>query len=192
LYNAGGPPDHNERAFKLEGLTAYDHYGTSYAASTLHASWGQSGSRVVSMSLYFTPLSRIADPAHTLAYREIPSRFPWFWGLDERPGGECSAPVSGSHAVIPGWHGSPFHFNAAFADGHAATIEMQGTFRPAPNLGNLTYPPNPCEAQEPYECFRCATVRGPGWQLDSLPAEPALTPWYAGVARAGRFEVMLP
>jgi prepilin-type processing-associated H-X9-DG protein len=81
-------------------------------------------------------------------------------------------------STIPGWHRRDFTFNVTFADGHASAVEMKGTIRPAPNLGLQNYPANGCGNMSNWECWRCVTFRGPGWQLDTLPAPGVLTPWY--------------
>ena len=182
MWHLGRP----ERPFLDEGLTAYDHFGTSYAASVMYSTGGSGGSRLKSSSLYLTPLSRILDPAHQLAYQEVSSRFMWMWGSWQ--GSSCEwtgydAQTEGDFNTVSGWHGSPFHFNVAFADGHVATIEIKGCFRPAPNLGRFTYPPGLCAGDDTYTCSRCITRRGPGWQLDSLPADPVPTNWFTPADR---------
>ena len=192
LATSTSNPNRDERAFRDEGLTAYDHYGTSYAASMLYITGGLAGAQLRSQSLYLTRLSRIVDPAHTLAYQEVPSRQLWLWGSWEGSGCDFYQDrVEGAFSIVPGWHGIPFHFNATFADGHATTIEIKGCIRPAPNLGTLTYPPNRCgEGISPYVCARCITFRGPGWQLDSLPAEEVPTQWYSERSSSSQTEVL--
>ena len=180
----GRETDRNETAFKNEGLTAYDHYGTSYVANCYWIIGGLAGNRIRSQSVYLTPLSRVPYPAHSIAYQEGPSRYAHLWGSWEGSGCEwCnySARFYGSHEMVPGWHGQDFHFTVTFADGHAAVIEMQGCERPAPHLGYGNYPPSMCGPDaDLYVCNRCVTMRGPGWSLDTLPAEPVLTPYYGG------------
>jgi hypothetical protein len=189
LYTAGGRFETNERAFRDEGRTAYDHYGTSYAAVTLWIVGGLSGSALRSQSVFLTPLTQVPDPAHTLAYEEVPARFLWLWGSWSDSGCDWvdyESRVEARFAIVPGWHGQPFHTTATFADGHAALIEMQGCTRPAPNLGLPNYPSGQCGTSvSPYDCQRCLTFRGPGWQQDTLPAPEVATPWTGGKSAGG-------
>ncbi|MCK4658507.1 MAG: hypothetical protein KAV82_03205 [Phycisphaerae bacterium] len=187
LYTAGSEyTDRNEGAFRYQGRTAYDHYGTSYVANTF---WIVGGyvDRIKSQSPYLTPLSSVPSPAHTIAYQEVPSRFAHLWG-DWSIEGQCdySDRVVCDFNTIPGWHGLDFNFNVAFVDGHAATVEMRGSIRPAPNLGPQNYPPSACGSMNDYACHRCVTFRGPGWQLDTLPAPAVLTPYYADKSASKR------
>ena len=189
LYTAESRADRNETAFRDEGLTAYDHYGTSYVANTFWIVGGISGQRIRSQSVYLTPLSRVPSPSHTIAYREIPSRYVQMWGSWEGSGCEWAGyedRFEGNFNTVPGWHGQDFHFNVTFADGHAAMVEMQGCFRPAPNLGPMNYPPYVCgPTADPYECDRCVTIRGPEWCLDTLPVRAVMTPYFADKSSAG-------
>ena len=151
---------------------------------------GMAGAHVRSQGVYLAPLSRVPSPSHTLAYQEIPSRHVHFWG--DWSSSACYGyqdRVEGNFNTVPGWHDLAFHFNVTFADGHAANVEMQGTIRPAPNLGQ--YPPGECGSSiSPYDCLRCVTFRGPEWNMDTLPARAILTPWSANDRSSGRFEHM--
>ncbi len=153
-------------------------------ANAFYISGGSAGRRLRSQSPYLTPLSRIHSPAHTLAYQEVPSRNLWLWG--SWASSPCSwtgreDSVEGNFNTVPGWHGMDFHFNVTFTDGHAATVKMQGCTRPSPNLGLMNYPMNQCgDSLSGYQCNQCITIRGPEWQLDTLPTPAALTPYYAG------------
>ena len=186
LYT-GGRHDRDERHFRAQGLSAYDHFGNSYVANTFSLAGGSLGRQGRSYSVYLQPLSQVPSPAHSIAYQETPSRFVWLWGSWQGSGCEWAnweANVQGHFATVPGWHGSDFHFNVAFADGHAATVEMQGCLRPAPHLGPENYPSGQCgPGVDDYECLRCVTVRGPGWQMDTLPAEPVPIPYWWEYAR---------
>jgi prepilin-type N-terminal cleavage/methylation domain-containing protein len=183
LYTAGSRADRNESAFMQEGHTAYDHYGNSYAANVFWIVGGLAGSRLRSQSVYLTPLSRVPAPAASVAYLEMPARYAHLWGSWEGSGCEWAQyedRLQNSFTPIPGWHKRDFNFDVAFADGHAATIEMRGCIRPPPNLGLQNYPANQCGGgTDPYQCDRCVTMRGPNWQLDTLPAPPVLTPYFA-------------
>ncbi|MCK4658622.1 MAG: prepilin-type N-terminal cleavage/methylation domain-containing protein [Phycisphaerae bacterium] len=182
LYESTGKHDRNERAFRDEMMTAYDHYGTSFVANTFWIVDGitEIANRVRSQSVYLMPLSRIPSPAASIAYQEVPSRYAWLWG-DWSAEGQCdySDRVEGNEVEIPGWHRNPFNFDVAFADGHAAMITMKGCYRPAPNLGEGNYPTEGSGSSTTlYDYNRCVTIRGPGWQLDTLPAPAVLTPYY--------------
>ena len=185
LYTAVTAPSspRNETAYKNGGLSSFDHYGVSYTANCFWISGGLSGSRLSSQSVYLTPVSRVPAPAASVAYLEMPARFAHNWGTWENAGctENYSDRMDDSYATIPGWHRSDFKFNVAFADGHAATVMMQGAYNdPIPELGLRNYPANQCgPSLDAYECLRCVTVRGPGWQLDTLPAAAVLTPYYA-------------
>ena len=179
-YTASTRDDRQEKKFDEENFTAYDHYGSSYATNTFWISGGLAGEQLSSQSVYLTPISRVPSPANTIAYLEVPARFTWVWG-DWDTEGQCNYEerVEGGFKTIPGWHRRDFGFVVAFADGHAAMVEMKGTQRPAPNLGLDNYPANQCgSGMTNYNCLRCVTMRGPGWQLDTLPAPAVLTPWY--------------
>ena len=182
LYTASNRPDRNETAFREGGHTGYDHYGTSYITNTFWISGGLAGQQLSSQSVYLTPLSRVSATSATIAYLELPARFAHLWGDWQDSGCEWTTyqdRCEGQFTPIPGWHRRDFGFNAAFADGHATTIEMKGCIRPMPNLGLANYPTGGCSGDDQYACWRCVTMRGPGWQLDTLPAPPVLTPYYA-------------
>jgi prepilin-type N-terminal cleavage/methylation domain-containing protein/prepilin-type processing-associated H-X9-DG protein len=170
----------NETKFKAEGLTAYDHYGNSYQTNVFWVVGGLAGQHVRSQSVYLTPLSRVPSPSLSIAYLEAPARYAWCWGDWSKAGcDDYGSRVKNPFAEIQGWHRRPFNFNVSFADGHAATVEMKGTIRPAPDLGLKNYPAGDCaDSLTPYECERCVTFRGPGWNLDTLPAASVLTPYF--------------
>jgi hypothetical protein len=180
-YTASSLPERNETRFKEEGKTAYDHYGNSYQANVFWAVGGLAGQRLRSQSVYLTPLSRVPSPSLTIAYLETPARYVWCWGDWSTSGcDDYGGRVLKPYAEVQGWHGEPFHFNVTFADGHAALVEMKGCIRPPPNLGAPNYPAGDCAASTPpYDCERCVTIRGPEWQLDTLPTPAVLTPYYA-------------
>ncbi|MCP4591785.1 MAG: hypothetical protein GY842_13680, partial [bacterium] len=185
MYASTANTSRNEAVFAYEGLTAYDHYGTSYSASVFWIVGGLSGQQVRSRSTYLMPLSRIPAPAHTIAYQEACSRFLWLWGSWADTQCYYSGRCNGSFNTVPGWHGMDFRFNVTFADGHSATVKMQGCTRPTPNLGEMNYPLNEYSSiLTLYEWNECMTIRGPEWRLDTLPAAPVLTPFWAGKSAA--------
>ena len=182
MYTAGTRADRNERAFSEEGYSSYDHYGTSFVANVFWIVGGLSGQRIRSQSVYLTPLSRVPAPATSIAYQEMCSRYAWIWGdwSEVDCQSDYAERVDGSFNTIPGWHRQPFSFNVAFADGHSSMVVMKGCYRPAPNLGLSNYPFGSCGPDaDAYECEQCVTMRGPGWQLDTLPATSVPTPYIA-------------
>lgn len=183
VYTGGRHRDHTEAPFmqNREGLpSAYDFYGTSYTANVFWSATGSSGTWS-SYSAYFRPLTSVPSPAHTVAYQEVPSKNAWLWGDWSDP--SCSWTQReqlclGNFATIAGWHGTNFGTTVTFADGHAGMVIMRGCQRPPPNLGTSNYPAEGCSPEtDRYVCYRCVTVRGPGWQLDTFPATPIVTYW---------------
>lgn len=183
----GGRHERNEAPFEEEGLSAYDHYGVSYAANCFWITGGLSGQRIRSQSPYLMPFSRIPAPQDTITYQEWPSRFAWLWGSWCDPDTGCcwaereALFKTGTNSLtVPGWHRVPFSFNVTFADGHAEMVVMKGCQRPSPNLGLANYPTGVCgTGTDAYDCDRCVTIRGPGWRLDTLPAPSVATPFIA-------------
>ncbi len=160
-------------SFRVSGLSSFDHYGNSYATPTL---WvvrvpNPPDCRVRSAGVFLHRATQVPNPANTLMYMENAGRFAWRanYGQDDNCGGDAGGVATNITPVI-GWHNRPWIFNAAFVDGHAAPIEMNGHYKPQPPIGIY----EGCE-REPLECYikrRCATIRGPGWQLDTFPTEP--------------------
>ena len=182
----GGRHQRDERNFREQGFTAYNHFGTSYSANVFFIMGGSLGNHVRSQSPFMTPVSRIPTPSETIAYEEWPGRFAWLWGSWCDPDTGCcwtnrEDHIDGNHKTIPGWHRRDFGFAATFADGHADMVEMKGCQRPSPNLGLSNYPAGVCGGNtDPYQCDRCITIRGPGWRLDTLPATAVITPYWFG------------
>ena len=181
FFYASPNPKDTEWDFKESKLSAYDFYGNSYAANCFWTAFcGMGEPTRSSYSPYMQAVSQIPSPSMTIAYMETPARWAWTWGGYAEPGWQsCPQPDTdtGQFKRIPGWHDRPFQFVVAFADGHAATVDMKGCTKPPPNLGIENYPPKlGCEA-DPYAYYRRVTVRGPGWKLDTLPAPPVPTPW---------------
>jgi prepilin-type processing-associated H-X9-DG protein len=103
-------------------------------------------------------------------------RFAWrvdYGGPDD---GGCNSISWGlgadEDAVMKGWHGLPFRFNVAFSDGHAAGVFMQGHEQPEPRLGRY---PDFGGNYTSHDTWRCVIIRGPDWQVDTLPAPPVET-----------------
>jgi prepilin-type N-terminal cleavage/methylation domain-containing protein len=165
-----GYTGHHRVAWRDSGLSSYDHYGTSYSAST---SWiGVSGGdcKLQSNSSFLKPISRVPNPANTIYFIENAGRYGWRKSYgDDGCTFLSGAPLGGDvQSVIKGWHGKPWNFAASFVDGHASVIKMEGHIIPQPRLSS--YPGNTT-----YEYWNCVINRGPGWQLDTLPAPPVQT-----------------
>ncbi|MFQ5493745.1 MAG: type II secretion system protein [Phycisphaerae bacterium] len=165
-------------AWKNSRLTAYDHFGSSYAAMPGFMTWC---SHVASYSAFFTPIARIPNPANTVYFMETCGWLgPWYnWGDEDD--GECSVgciappsfPARSAYSIIKGWHRRPFHFQTSFIDGHAGTVKARGHQQPAPRLSR--YPALWNGSPWGHEGWRCIIIRGAGWQLDTLPSAPSPT-----------------
>jgi len=169
-----GYAGHHRTAWKNSKLSSYDHFGNSYAANV---SWiGVPGATCIlrSNSAFLKPISRVPNPANTLYFIENVGKFGWRlnYGIDG-----CRL-LSGANAqdvdtVIKGWHGRPWHFQVGYVDGHAATIKMEGHQHPQPKLSS--YPDCQPDAdtgsiEQCWSSWHCVIIRGPGWQIDTLPA----------------------
>jgi prepilin-type processing-associated H-X9-DG protein len=145
--------------WRSSGLSAYDFFGTSYYANAL---WVTDGSKIGANAAFLRPLSQVPNPAETIYYMEHCGKNA-FW-VEPTPDNDCES-QGNRYDIIGGWHGEPFRFNAAFVDGHAQATLMRGYQSPA--LGHYPGFEDPAEG---YEMYRCVIIRGPGWQLDTLPA----------------------
>jgi hypothetical protein len=145
-------------AFRDEGLSSYDHFGTSYTANIFMTSSG-GGGPTYSNSPYLHRVSDLSAPSKTLAYQENNGRFAW--SAEPQPNTCWWISGTGVPGTVEGWHGLDWTFNAAFIDGHANTIFMKSFENP--NIFSVE--------DASYEQFRCIIIRGDNWQLDTLPAE---------------------
>lgn len=164
---------HHYIGWQQSGLTSYDHYGTSYSASTGWIGVAGGNCRLYSNSSFLKPISRVPNPANTIYFIENCGRF----GYRKDYGSDDCDSLSGAlgddvESVIKGWHGRPWQFATAFVDGHAAFIKIDGHQHPQPQLSH--YPPWAGNETE-YGFWHCVIIRGPGWQLDTLPAPPVRT-----------------
>jgi len=128
-------------------LPSYDHYGTSYAASTLWMNdLGASNETAsddffASVSPFHQPVGRVPVPAETILYTENASRFAW-GQLPGGPASEGTHPLYGpvylgagaDTPIVRGWHRGPHESVVAFGDGHAGAIFMNGHIDPPPRL----------------------------------------------------------
>lgn len=172
-----GYTGHHRLAWKNSRLSSYDHYGTSYAAST---SWiGVTGGdcTLSSNSAYLKPISRVPNPANTIYFIENAGRYGWRVNYGGTNDGGCSS-LSGDlgadvDSIIKGWHGRAYRFQASFVDGHAGSIRMEGHQQPEPRLAS--YPAYRGTLTTSHQFWRCVILRGTGWQQDTLPAPPVET-----------------
>lgn len=177
-----GYAGHHYDAWKNSRLSSYDHYGNSYSAST---SWIRcTGGPCIldSNSAFLKPISRVPNPANTVYFMENVGRFGFRAnsGLGGCGGGSTRSLGADVLSVIKGWHGRAYRFQVSFVDGHAGSTRMEGHQLPPPKLAR--YPGATdccCESggtnQACYTCWRCVVFRGPGWQIDTLPAPPVTT-----------------
>lgn len=169
----------HDESWQISRLTSYDHYGSSYAASTLWLYVGGYGARYMSGSAYLHALSAISNSRETIFYLENCGKLAYL----ANPGGAGCG--QGDPSVVNGWHGQSWLFNTSFVDGHAAATFIRGTYNP--HIGHY---PEDFGWPDPHQAWRCAIVRGDQWQIDSLPAPPVQTtipaPYpYEGDARSG-------
>jgi len=163
----------HEQGWKQSRLSAYDHYGTSYAANPLFVGV-PSASPLDSNSMYSRSMSRVPNPTNTVLFWEVSARYSFFASNDIANGGEYvqSGPqVSGCYWPYPygdftarGFHGQDFNFNVSYGDGHSTWIKIKG--HGAVQIDQVNMPPA-C----PNGVCKCILVRGIGWQLDTLPAD---------------------
>ena len=185
-----GPPRgaHCDAWVKHPDRSSYDHYGTSYAANRFMVNCG---SCIASNSPFLRSVTRVPSPVRTLMFEENIGRFAWaarrsscddVLGLDEL------SLETGPTKSLRGWHGNDWTYNRAFVDGHAETqkVYIEGT--EDENGYALHYVNEELQHYPPmYRCpdakitagmgganlryaYSCVTIRGPGWQKDTLPA----------------------
>jgi len=164
--------------------SSYEHFGNSFAANVFLTSAFSLGIR--SNSPYLRPISRVLNPARTIAYEENIGRWAWacrrekddcdFIGLGVNPG-----PTK----ALRGWHEKDWTFNRSFIDGHAESqkIWIEGT-EDSEGYANHYFNEQVYEpGNELQEIYRCIIVRGDGWQKDTLPVEPISTGLFSSSGR---------
>ncbi len=159
VYSGLGP-----HGLELSGSSAFDHYGNSYNASDMWVGIGPDYPLSSNTPLLHR-LYELANPAETIWYTENCARhakhvapFP----------DDCS--LGEQYATIRGWHGEDFRFNVSFVDGHADYIRIRGFDNPI--LGHY---PGYTDPWSGFVHWKCVTMRGPGWQIDTLPVAPVET-----------------
>lgn len=172
-----GYTGHNTVAWRNSKLTSFDHYGTSYVANTSWVGIPGGNCKLFSNSPFLRPVSRIPNPSQTVLMQENCGRYAWRVNYGGPFDGGCGS-LSGDlgsdvEQTIMGWHGRSWMFQTAFVDGHAREVRMFGHSQPEPVLGR--YPPSEGIALANHGSWHCVILRGPGWQLDTLPAPPVRT-----------------
>ena len=164
-------PGLSHRAWKDSNQSGYDFYGNSYACNPLWIYDPAKPSFLKSNAMYLRPLSRVPNPTATIMYWEWAARFAVFvWNPDygtDQPDCSCRLGCVESSAprgtVAKGWHNEPWFFNMVFGDGHTSYLKIRGYRKAIYNK----LPPS-CGTGE--KCV-CVTIRGQGWQLDTMPAD---------------------
>ncbi|NOT01168.1 MAG: prepilin-type N-terminal cleavage/methylation domain-containing protein [Phycisphaerales bacterium] len=175
-----GYAGHHYLAWKNSKLSSYDHYGNSYSASTSWIGVPTGDCKLESNSAFLKPISRVPNPANTIYFMENVGRF----GVRKNYGKDGCTSLSGAlgsdvETIIKGWHGRPWYFQVSYVDGHGATVKMEGHQQPQPHLSS--YPgcgDQPIEAC--HQHWHCVIFRGPGWQIDTLPAPSVPTEFPCG------------
>jgi type II secretory pathway pseudopilin PulG len=159
------------------GLSSYDHYGTSYTASTMWVGAAGGGCTLTSNSTFMRSASQVPNAAESILFMENNGRNAWRQNYGADGCGFVSfcgiaGCLVGLEETVGGWHGEDWVFNTAFVDGHASAVEMRGHDQPQPGMW---FPPSLCNELSQEDCYllwRCTIIRGPGWQIDTLPSAP--------------------
>lgn len=175
LYRCAGDkgfPGMHHKGWKTTGRTAYDFYGTAYAANPLFI-FNPSGGPLYSNAIYKRAMARVPNPTNTVLYWEYAARYAFFaTNTEEYDQSGCYWPYTNIDKARPadGHHAQPWYFNVSFGDGHADWVKIKGhgkiSLPKYGGSGNAYCNNTRCE---------CVTVRGYGWQLDCLPAQPIAT-----------------
>lgn len=147
---------HTADGFDASPLTSYDFFRVSYAAHRVLVLLNSYDlpCELGSNTPLLHPLSSIVNPSRTIPYQENAGLFGWR-AVPTQPA-VCFVQTEGE---ANGWHGKTWTFHAAFVDGRVGSIFMRG-FTPEP----IAHSPVGVSATE------CITIRGDGWQVDTLPA----------------------
>lgn len=176
-----GPPrgGHCQEWVDNSERSSFDHFGNSYAANIFMVSVG--AGEMYTNSPYLRPATRVPTPSRTLLLEENIGR--WAWAAKDDV--DCGAWVGidpGPTKTIGGWHGKDWTFNRAFVDTHVETqlVLMErtspGYFRHYRSEFLSDYPPRFHDGTPgDFAFYGCITVRGDGWQKDTLPQIPLNT-----------------
>lgn len=160
-----GFPGFHLQQWKTSNLSSYDHFGTSYAGNVFYVYDPLDSTFYHTNAIYGRPMSRVPNPANTILYWENAARFARRGTDPDLPNEVAVDCVDrlGAEYVAKGHHGIPWNFNVSFGDGHAEWVRIRSFARAtgiaqAPGCG-------PANSR----CI-CIIIRGPGWQLDTMPA----------------------
>ncbi len=139
--------------------TSYDYFGTAYSANVYLVSSAGAGQPVRSNSPYQRSLSRVPNAGNTIIYMENAARYAAYANNSElnQPTNNCWWPYTYGNFTAKGWHKKNWRFNVGFCDGSARKIKLKGHTL-------VEYGPGTIEAVN-----RCILLRGPDWQIDTLP-----------------------
>jgi hypothetical protein len=165
-----GYAGHHYSSWYNSQLTSFDHYGNSYTAVGSWIGYPGPDCRLESNGAFLRPVSCVPNPRNTLQVIENCGKFAY----RKNYGADGCASLSGTlgtdvETKVRGWHGRMWEFQATFVDGHASRIRMEGHTQPQPRLP--VYPD--CHSEDLENCYQhwhCVITRGPGWQIDTLPA----------------------
>jgi len=170
-----GPPGgaHCNDWVEHPGKSSFDYFGNSYAANNMVSSVDSSQhTEIRSISPLFRAVSRVPNPARTVAFEENIGHFAWAakWEIEGCEWiGEGLDP--GPTKAIRGWHGKNWTFNTAFIDGHGGVVQtyIEGTER---SDGYAEHYRREQVFDDPLyqQAYKCVIIRGPGWQKDTFPA----------------------
>ncbi|MCB9850932.1 MAG: prepilin-type N-terminal cleavage/methylation domain-containing protein [Phycisphaerales bacterium] len=181
-------PGMSYQGWKTVGGSAYNFFGTSYAANPGFV-FVPGEAEIETNSMYARPLSRVPNPTNSVMYWEVAARFAFYapntaeydqTGCYWTTGNYQRAKTE--NMVAHGFHGQDWNFNVAFGDGHSSWIKVQGHGHDYALEQKLPTLAAPYCSQ--YSC-NCIVVRGLGWQADTLPAKPLSTTKVASEAGAG-------
>ncbi|MBI1827096.1 MAG: hypothetical protein HY287_14460 [Planctomycetes bacterium] len=135
------------------------------------------------------------NPARTINYEENIGR--WAWATKRAYSG-CSGVGEGiepgAGGVMHGWHGKDWNYTHAFVDGHAGSRQIYvdgsedaggygyhfvGEILNESPASNCCQPGTQCAPTAGNFNSVCYTVRGDGWQKDTLPATPVCTGYFS-------------
>jgi prepilin-type N-terminal cleavage/methylation domain-containing protein/prepilin-type processing-associated H-X9-DG protein len=162
----GFPGMHQQGWRNNKSTSSYDYYGTAYNANVYLIGQSGIGVTVESNSPYFRSLSQVPNAGNTILYMENAARYAQYADnpeLDQDASGGCFWPYAYGAFTAKGFHKQDFQFNVAFCDGSARWIKIKGH-------GLVDYGPGKVDP-----LLNCILIRGPGWQVDTMPADPKTT-----------------
>ncbi|QOJ14529.1 MAG: prepilin-type N-terminal cleavage/methylation domain-containing protein [Planctomycetia bacterium] len=117
---------------------------------------------------YRRPLHQFSEPSKNLLFWE--SRFiQAMANTAELGSANIGFDIGSRPQTIPGWHGGRSWFNAVFADGHAAVIQLRKS-------GDMN---DPRDYATPGNAYWRTYWRGKGWQYDNFPQPTVKNTWFS-------------